>query len=298
MPPKHWSHDRKHFYKYMTADTAKTVLRNGTLRWSSPILFNDPFDVQFDLHTEYDPDGVAKRAMQIILDGYSGKAPIVAGNPLGDLLVFMRERMPGRISEAELRETLAPGIYQGLQQVEASLPQRHEEIRAVFADFRLLCLSEVFDNILMWSHYSQNHTGAVLELSCIEKLDSAWGAARPVKYTDKMPLLFDEDRIVKRMSGQGKVGEEDVLDNSIFVKAADWAYEREWRIAGGGDKTKNTEDTQFQPEEITAIYLGCRISEEDSAEIRQIVGEEYPHASVQIGKKSERRFAIEFTKES
>ena len=49
-----WSHDRKCFYKYMTADVAKLVLQNNTLRWALQKLFNDPFDVQFDLRVEYD----------------------------------------------------------------------------------------------------------------------------------------------------------------------------------------------------------------------------------------------------
>lgn len=281
----------------MTAETAKTVLQNS-IRWSSPSLFNDPFDVQFDLHAEYDRDKVAERVMQIILDGHAGRVPIVAGNVLGELLAFMREQMPGKISEAELREQLAPGIYEGMKRAEAQLPRTHEEIRAVITDFKLLCVSEVFDNILMWSHYSQNHTGVVLELSCIEKLDSAWGVAKPVKYMDRMPLLIDEERLISLMSGERKIGtEEDILENSIFVKAADWAYEKEWRIAGGRDKTKKTEDIPFYVEEITAIFLGCRISEENAAEIRDIVDKKYWHASVHVGKKSERRFALEFTKE-
>ena len=251
MPPKHWSHDRKHFYKYMTVDTAKIVLQNGELRWSSPALFNDPFDVQFDLHTEYDRDKVAARAMQIILDGYAGRVPIVAGNALGDLLTIVRERAAEKINEAELRKALMPGIYQGMDKAEALLPRTHEETRAVIAEFKLLCFSEVFDNILMWAHYSQNHTGVVLEFSCIEKLDSAWGVARPVRYMDRMPLLMDEERLVSLMSGQGKIGVEQILENSIFVKAVDWAYEREWRIAGGRDKSKNTEDIAFYAEEKT-----------------------------------------------
>jgi len=33
-------------------------------------------------------------------------------------------------------------------------------------------------------------------------LDSAWGAAQPVKYEQKMPLLLNEDDLVKLMSGQ------------------------------------------------------------------------------------------------
>ena len=85
--------------------------------------------------------------------------------------------------------------------------------------------------------------------------------------------------------------------SSLLVKAADWAYEREWRIPGGKDKTNKTEDVPFYVEEITAIYLGCRISEENAVEIREIVDKKYAHASVYVGKKSERRFALEFTKD-
>jgi hypothetical protein len=297
MAPKSWSHNRKCFYKYTTADTAKELLKGRTLRWSSPILFNDPFDVQFDLHIEYDRDKVAERVMRKILDGYAGRAPIVVGNPLGALLAHMKRTAPG-ISEAELRDTLMPGIFEGMEKAEAGLPRTHEEMRAVIADLKLLCLPEVFDNILMWAHYGKDHTGVVIELSCIEKLDSAWGAAKPVRYMEKMPLLMDEDRLFDLMSGQGVIGVDDVFENAVFVKAADWAYEKEWRLVGGWDKTKNFEDIPFNAEEITAVYLGCRTNKENAAEIRKIVETKYPHASVYMGRKSDRRFALEFTKKS
>ena len=43
-----------HFFKYVNVDAAKIILESGKLRWSSPLMFNDPFDVQFDLHVEFD----------------------------------------------------------------------------------------------------------------------------------------------------------------------------------------------------------------------------------------------------
>jgi hypothetical protein len=33
------------FYKYTTAKTARSILEKGTLQWSSPALFNDPFEL-------------------------------------------------------------------------------------------------------------------------------------------------------------------------------------------------------------------------------------------------------------
>jgi len=40
-------HDRDCFYKYVTCDVARLIIKNQTLRWSCPIAFNDPFDHRF-----------------------------------------------------------------------------------------------------------------------------------------------------------------------------------------------------------------------------------------------------------
>src|SRR5215468_2669909 len=47
-------HDRYVFYKYMTARTARIVLSTRKLRWSSPLMFNDPFDVTQELRLNFD----------------------------------------------------------------------------------------------------------------------------------------------------------------------------------------------------------------------------------------------------
>jgi hypothetical protein len=38
--------DRRHFFRYTTAETARLNVDSRKLRWSSPLLFNDPFDYQ------------------------------------------------------------------------------------------------------------------------------------------------------------------------------------------------------------------------------------------------------------
>ena len=49
------------FYKFVGVEAAKKILANGTLRWSSPLNFNDPLDVWrelgfgFDLESLRDP---------------------------------------------------------------------------------------------------------------------------------------------------------------------------------------------------------------------------------------------------
>lgn len=34
-------------YKYVAPSTARTIISTKTLRWSSPMTLNDPFDMQF-----------------------------------------------------------------------------------------------------------------------------------------------------------------------------------------------------------------------------------------------------------
>jgi hypothetical protein len=85
-----WSHDRKCFYKYMTADVAKLVLQNNTLRWALPKLFNDPFNVQFDLRVEYDRGRVIDRALQNLVDLYMGRRQRFKGARATRPITFVR----------------------------------------------------------------------------------------------------------------------------------------------------------------------------------------------------------------
>ena len=63
-------HDRSSFFKYSSASTARLVLENKTLRWSSPSLFNDPFDVPRELSFGITPveinDALARRFISLI----------------------------------------------------------------------------------------------------------------------------------------------------------------------------------------------------------------------------------------
>ena len=295
MRPPAWSHDRKCFYKYVTARTARAVLENGTLRWALPKLFNDPFDVQFDLQVKYDRDRVVEQALTNIIDIYMGRRHVASGNVLATGIKLLRKNAPG-LKEAELREKFRKTMYDGMDNAERNMPKTHAEMRAVLGDLKLLCFSEGYDNILMWSHYGENHTGAVLEFSCIEKFDSAWGAAKPVRYREAMPLLVDEEKLVKLLSGEGTIATPELFEDAVFVKANDWQYEREWRLVGGRDKQQATEFIPFQSEEMTAVYLGCRIGDAERNAIKEIAAKKYPHAAVYNGTKSTTRFAVDFTK--
>lgn len=288
---------RTKFYKYMKAGTAKAVLANGALRWSSPTLFNDPFEMQFDLHIEYNRDRLVDRVLQRYVDVFNGRVQAQPGNEFHENIKILRAVVPD-LKEADLRNEQRPAIHESLKRAERGLPKIHEELRAILADKKIICFSELPDNILMWAHYCENHTGAVVEFSYIEKYASVWGAAKPVRYMAHIPLLADEEAMFRSLTGQESIASPERFYDAVYVKAQDWAYEKEWRTLGGWDKSRQTENIAFKREEVTAVYLGCRMDDANRKEIKKIVKKRYPHAVVYIGRKSARQFALEFAKAS
>jgi len=151
----------------------------------------------------------------------------------------------------------------------------------------------------MWSHYTENHRGAVIELSYIEEgtYASAWGAAKPVRYQADMPRLVDEAALIARLKGQGELATPKQFEDTVYVKAEVWSYEKEWRVLGGWEnKPEGVEYLSFRPKELTAIYLGCRMSQADEEEIKKTIEEKYPHTKIHNCGKSKRKFALEFAR--
>ena len=54
---------------------------------------------------------------------------------------------------------------------------------------RVFCVSEVNDNILMWSHYAQYHRGVCIRLRVMPEVDNALCAAKKVIYTESPPSI-------------------------------------------------------------------------------------------------------------
>jgi hypothetical protein len=71
------------FFKYVTANTARTILENSTLRWSSPAMFNDPFDTQFDLHLEFDEATIVDLVIDELWQICSGQKILEPANIYG-----------------------------------------------------------------------------------------------------------------------------------------------------------------------------------------------------------------------
>jgi hypothetical protein len=293
-PPSHWNNDRRFFFKYMSRATGKIVLENQTLRWTTPGILNDPYDMQFDLHIDIDHELVKAIALQKTWDGFYGEQIVPAGNQLGAAINLVRDVFP-RLTREEFDREFGEAIDEGLMRGERILPELQDEVRSLMADSKILCLTEIPDSILMWAHYAERHHGLVLQFKAIPELDSAWGAARPVRYLNNMPRLLDNDFLADMLSGRVSMDVKAIIHRLVYTKSVEWAYEREWRIFSGTGRNRlaRYEDLHFSPHELDAAIVGTRMPEEDRAAFSSIVQRLYPHAQILQMVRGERDFQLE-----
>jgi hypothetical protein len=117
-----------------------------------------------------------------------------------------------------------------------------EYARTVRATTGIYCVSEIPDDILMWSHYADYHRGVCLEFNGHAKLMQH---AMQVSYThDRPPIARDDSNVAK-------------IEKTMLTKSMHWKYEREWRLIryqqGPGIAT-------FRPENLTGIIVGAQAS--------------------------------------
>lgn len=141
-------------------------------------------------------------------------------------------------------------------------PKSLDELRQHLLKFKkemlVACFSETNTSVLMWSHYARNHTGF-----CIEYNLSDWQAndnLRPVQYSSSAPI-FGKSYLDNNTLPLGSAVVEAVLH-----KAAEWSYEKEWRIVVPKQNCADIFAQGYKPafdfgRFITAIYIGAKASD-------------------------------------
>lgn len=262
----------------MPASTAKLVLGNRTLRWSSPSLFNDPFDVPRDLSYGITPaqivEALGKRLTSLI------ENPPEDTSDLNPDIKTIVDTVKNGIS-SDLRSNMIDEIKQSSETYRptgASMEALRELWRTLIPHFRILCLTESPDHSAMWFHYADQYRGAVLEFGCNDELDSAWLAAKPVTYPVTRPEIFEADGWAKLLTMQNELTIKTIYHTATYTKSPDWSYEKEWRLASlkrPNDAGLYT-DYKFDARELSSIYFGPLISSADKTSLITAANQ-YPH---------------------
>ncbi len=267
-------------YKYASPSTARLVLGNGKLRWSSPSLFNDP--AEFQRMPRFEPSLaeahklLPAKLVQLALTGsaieetaFSSSARLLVG--------FIRAFDAHGMSRQEIEAALAADLPTGDIRVEEELTAFFQKLDHSKA--RILCLTTEFNNDAMWANYAAGSTGCALGFRHIRSLDTPLLAALPVAYTDEKPvagsgldfLLYGDNSGLRRKT----------FKSVCFTKRASWSYEREWRVlTWRDDEVESFGDYKFHPSELESVTLGVRASADYEASISALLEGTYPHADL------------------
>jgi hypothetical protein len=275
------THNKTAFYKYMPADVAEIVLSNNTLRWSSPLIFNDPFDVPRELAYGLKPQQIKEAIVNHHLELYR--------NPPNDLsnlhpkMQFLINTIKSARSdklinkmEDELRNSLSEEAPDS-----KNLDEFRNRWKNQIQEMRILCLCESHEKTSMWYHYADKYKGAVLEFLCTDDVDTPWRIAKPIEYTDENHLVSTPDGWAKLLNMEQTKALRKIFEASVYTKSTDWSYEHEWRVASfkRPHETGHFSDYPFDGRSIGNLYLGPLISEKTKNSLMQL-SSKYPRMNI------------------
>lgn len=221
----------KYIYKYQTLKQAKRIIFKNELFFASPDQFNDPFDCSTAFSVaDCDEDDFIRHCEKMVSRAEKDGLNLPKS--------FMYN---GRLADRELQKEMIHDFENALRSVNSKLG--------------VLCLSEVPDDILMWSHYSNSHQGVVLEFNK-EGLEAHYGYCERVDYKDRMVTLKEYNEI-NSLSESARL--------FLLRKSTHWKYEREWRVI----RTRSNIYEKFPLDILKGIILGCQMSETDKIVIQK-----------------------------
>lgn len=155
---------------------------------------------------------------------------------------------------------------------------------------RIICFSELYDSMLMWSHYADQHKGFALIFDK-ESIESATAYTNEDKLITKKPLLMPVNYVEKQvnltedienhlknyfMQKQRGISpfEENLsqhkLRRTITEKSLDWGYEKEWRLIPRHIDLDHKSNLGYLNIIPKAVIIGALCTEEDSINIFDI----------------------------
>jgi len=274
-------------YKYRAFDDKGYSIQNikrNTIWLADPISFNDPFDSKLHSHsiefvdymfdfveiinskldlTELKPKEsigsenliypiLKMREANEILKDFSFKNHVLSSNNESnskfvdlhfEAMSFIKEYMTKEEWESHCEVCRLMYNTKDLLKLKNDLPAYL---------YKIACVSEVKDSNLMWSHYAENHSGFCIEYSMLDHENFK-------DFLEDIYPVFYEDTTADE--------KEDILKGikfyklySVLRKSAEWQYEKEWRIV---IPIHEDMENNLKMPKITAIYLGCQISNEN-----------------------------------
>lgn len=292
---------RRSFFKYAAPDAVLAILKNQTVRYSSPLIFNDPFDFQSGLHFEFDLDSLHGKVLERLseLAAAPGVPIIDKDDPWGKLILLVRQYFPthGFPNDRWRRES-AELFAQLVSEIRTTQGKYQQHWwNTLLPGLRVFCVSEERDNLLMWAHYAKDHTGAVIEFLSLPGEDNPLSVSRPVKYVDSPPPFFTEAEWIDDILSVKRFDHQELYRRYAYYKSKHWRYEKEWRvwyplIPAPKDRY---EDLPIRQSEFASICIGCKAADPFAQDVIYHVRRAFPSARIFRARKCDNAYALEYT---
>ena len=279
-------------YKYTSYITGLKILMEQKIRYTQPFCFNDPFEL-FPIIEEYFTneqfedmlEDITKPQMlddifqTQIKNEYDKLSKVQRSNiPYDIFYIFMKEGLQNEILRKNL--SFKDWIRNYMLNKEYNMANKIniEYLKLINSYIGILSLSQTNNDILMWSHYCNSHSGVVLKLN----VDHSF-----FQHLDKVTYPNSKERPRIKLSRRDYTQKEslDLYQKVFFSKSPDWSYEKEFRDYKAlvtGDNTGEIDDSGFPiilfsfPQEIIeGVIFGTRVDSENIIEFIDKVNNGY-----------------------
>ncbi|ETT84150.1 DUF2971 domain-containing protein [Viridibacillus sp. FSL R5-0477] len=269
------------FFRYRAFNDNNIENLINEVEWQSyPSEFNDPYDARLTISIDTFKSEQFKRNFETYLTSFSKlsitftqeeKMEILSNvNPSLKFFEIGLAHHPDIQNQPYTAKELASIIDKS---IESEYERMIDKLRTSANTGNLIiCFSEVNNNILLWSHYAENHTGFCIEydFKLLGPKHVRCRMLEPVIYVDD---LFDATIYYLETLADIK------NHNNLFgiyptiSKSKQWQYEQEWRLIfpwGPGISLKDKERRSLSMPTPKKLYIGARASEENKEKIIQI----------------------------
>ncbi len=288
------------FFKYAAPDTALEVLRFKSVRYSSPLRFNDPFDVQSGLHFDFNIDDLLGKIIDKLaeLAAAAIEPNIDRENPWGQIVLQCREYFPSHgFPKDRWRENMAPVFAQLIDEIRDIQAKYQKHWENMLPGMRVFCVSEERDNLLMWAHYAKDHTGVVFEFLSLPEQDNPLSVARKVEYVPSPPPFFTESEWVANILSLSSFDIIKLNRRYVQYKSCHWSYEKEWRVWYPLIPTPLSDytDKPILDAEFAAMYIGCKASETFIENAMTLARKSFPYLRIYRAHRSQYDYGLEYS---
>lgn len=244
-----------YLYKYRSMDSIglERIISHNEIYLSDPTVFNDPFDCK---------PRIVKHKSEFKRNNFYKS--------------IVKQKFPHATKEQIKKEIKKNPQFRRIKTQEYLENFFYKFLKG----FGLYCLSEVPDDILMWSHYSASHKGICLQFKADVERTLFWEAFK-VTYQEEYPT-------VNIMN----IGDIDQFSNLFTTKSDHWKYEQERRILKAPEEG-GAQIYSFQPELLTGIILGAKISDRNEKIINDWISKNKTPINIYRANMNNRSYKID-----